>query len=234
MHPFTGLALLIPLVMLALRLSSPWALAGVLLTLLLWLSVKCVGGASRLRQWALILVPLALGLLLVHGHWLRNDLPPEARMAALQPALCLWLRLGILLAATLYWLSSITLEQLLRALFASPLPSGLAYLLASPLLLKEQLAQRLSAISEAQRARGVDLQASWWQRWYHIMILAGPLIVWTLADVAERAAALESRAFRLQPRRTTLDAPQFSGHEHRVLLLALLATLLIAGSFLWP
>nr|MBP8221244.1 hypothetical protein [Aeromonadaceae bacterium] len=129
MHPFCGLALLIPTGLLALRLSSLWALAGVLITLLLWLAVTCAERSSRLRQWALMLVPLALGLLLVHGHWLRTDLPLETRLEALQPALCLWLRLGIVLAATLYWLASIRLEQLVLALFASRLPPGAAYLL---------------------------------------------------------------------------------------------------------
>ena len=234
MHPFCGLALLIPTGLLALRLSSLWALAGVLITLLLWLAVTCAERSSRLRQWALVLVPLALGPLLVHGHWLRTDLPLETRLEALQPALCLWLRLGIVLAATLYWLASIRLEQLVLALFASRLPPGAAYLLVSPLLLKEQLTRRLSTIGEAQRARGMDTHTSWLRRWYHIMTLSGPLIVWTLTDVEERAAALESRAFRSHASRTTLNAPLFTRRDRGLVTLALLCTLLVAVSFLWP
>ena len=232
MHPFTGLALLLPVLLLALRLPSPLLLAIEQLGLLLVL-VRCSpDGLSRLRRWGALLLPLALGLLLVHGHWFTPLLSEAERLAALQQALCLWLRVGIMLAATLSWLSSTTLEQLLRALFASRLPPGLAYLLASPLLLKTQLSHRLAAISEAQRSRGVDLQASWLHRWYCLLSLAGPLILWTLADVSERAAALESRAFRHVTPRTTLNAPSFSQQDRLLIATAGLLSLLITGSFL--
>jgi Zn-dependent protease len=66
------------------------------------------------------------------------------------------------------------------------------------------------------------------------LVLTVPLVVWTLSDVGERAAALDSRAFRSRARRTTLDAPVAATWERALMVLAALGSLLIAGSFLWP
>ncbi len=243
MHPFTGLALMLPASLLALRLVNPNSLLVLLslpLVLLLWQRQ----GVTRFRQWIAVLLPLALGLLLVHGRWLDGFLgawigveqavTAENRFEALLLATRLWLRVAIVLACALLWLSTTTPERLMRALFASRLPAGAAYLLASPLLLVEQLKTRLAAVAQAQAARGVDLHASWFKRWRSVVVLTVPLVVWTLSDVGERAAALDSRAFRSRARRTTLDAPVAATWERALMVLAALSTLLIAGSFLWP
>ena len=243
MHPFTGLALMLPVSLLALRLGNPNSLLALLalpLVLLLWQPQ----GVKRLRQWSALLLPLALGLLLVHGRWM-DGLPgiwgvdvqgitAESRVESLSMAARLWLRVAIVLACALLWLSTTTPDRLMRALFASRLPAGAAYLLASPLLLVEQLKTRLAAVAEAQAARGVDVHASWFKRWRSVLVLTVPLVVWTLSDVGERAAALDSRAFRSRARRTTLDAPVAATWERALMVLAALGSLLIAGSFLWP
>ena len=56
---------------------------------------------------------------------------------------------------------------------------------------------------------------------------------WALADVSQRAAALESRAFRRQLHRTTLDAPASKLADRRLQQAAGLATIILAGSWLW-
>jgi energy-coupling factor transport system permease protein len=231
MHPFTGLALLLPTALLALRLHDLSGLLA-LLALPLALLLSRPQGLQRWRQWGVVLLPLALGLLLVHGHWLDSwqGRSVENRDAALLLAARLWLRVAIVLAGALLWLSTTTPERLVRALLASPLPPAAAYLLASPMLLAEQLKARLAAIAQAQAARGVDLQASWFRRWRSLLPLAMPLIVWTLSDVGERAAALDARAFRHGPRRTTLDAPLAARWEQLVRVVALFGAIVIAAS----
>ena len=239
MHAFTGLALLLPASLLALRLASPGHLL-LLLALPLLLLLSRPQGGKRFRQWCAVLLPLALGLLLVHGRWLdgwvgnAQELTAGKRAEMLLPVLRLWLRVAIVLACALLWLSTTTPERLMRALFASRLPPGAAYLLASPLLLVEQIKARLAAVSQAQAARGVDVHAAWFKRWRSVLALTVPLVVWTLSDVGERAAALDSRAFRSRARRTTLDAPVAALWERALMALAALSSFLIAGSFLWP
>ena len=239
MHPFTGLALMLPASLLALRLAAPDHLL-VLLALPLFLLLSRPQGWKRFRQWCAVLLPLALGMLLVHGRWLdgwvsgTQEMATENRVEALLPVVRLWLRVAIVLACALLWLSTTTPERLMRALFASRLPAGAAYLLASPLLLIEQLKARLAAVSQAQAARGVDVHWSWFKRWRSLLALTVPLVVWTLSDVGERAAALDSRAFRSRARRTTLDAPVAARWERASMAFAALSAVLIAGSFIWP
>jgi energy-coupling factor transport system permease protein len=242
MHPFTGLACMLPASLLALRLVNPYSLLA-LLALPLALLLLQPQGAQRLRQWSAVVLPLALGLLLVHGRWLDGFLgswvgvelvvTAAQRLEALSLAARLWLRVAIVLAFALLWLSTTTPDRLMRALFASRLPAGAAYLLASPLLLVEQLKARLAAVAQAQAARGVDVHAAWFKRWRSVLALTVPLVVWTLSDVGERAAALDSRAFRSRARRTTLDAPVAAPWERALMVLAALCTLVITGSFLW-
>ncbi|EHC33402.1 ABC-type cobalt transport system permease, partial [Salmonella enterica subsp. enterica serovar Alachua str. R6-377] len=43
-------------------------------------------------------------------------------------------------------------QRFIRALFASRLPPGIAYLFAGPLLVVEQLKRQLTIVHEAQRA----------------------------------------------------------------------------------
>jgi energy-coupling factor transport system permease protein len=234
MHPFTGLALLLPAVLLAWRIDSPSGMLAMLALPLAVLSFR-PQGRQRLRQWFGVLMPLALGLLLVHGRWLDSwpDGAAGDRGAALLLAARLWLRVAFVLACALLWLSSTPPERLVRALLASRLPPGAAYLLASPLLLAEQLKARLAAIAQAQAARGVDVGAPWFRRWRSLLALAMPLLVWTLSDVGERAAALDARAFRSRTRRTTLDAPRISLRDRSLMLLALTGAAVIAASFAW-
>ncbi len=54
----------------------------------------------------------------------------------------------------------VPVQCFIRALFASRLPPGVAYLFAGPLLVVEQLKRQLAIIHEAQRARGVPLSHS--------------------------------------------------------------------------
>lgn len=243
MHPFTGLALMLPASLLALRLDSPGRLM-VLLAVALVLMLSRPQGLKHFRQWSAVLLPLALGLVLVHGRWLdglpaifsgsTREIAIDNRAEVLLPAMRLWLRVAIVVACALLWLSTSPPERLMRALFASRLPPGAAYLLASPLLLVDQLKARLAAVSQAQAARGVDVHASWFKRWRSVLALTVPLVVWTLSDVGERAAALDSRAFRSRARRSTLDAPVAATWELALMVLAAIGALLIAGSFLWP
>lgn len=58
------------------------------------------------------------------------------------------------------WMQYVPVARFMRALFASRLPPGVAYLFAGPLLVVEQLKHQLAIIHEAQRARGVPLDES--------------------------------------------------------------------------
>lgn len=50
------------------------------------------------------------------------------------------------------WMQYVPVQRFIRALFASRLPPGIAYLFAGPLLVVEQLKRQLTIVHEAQRA----------------------------------------------------------------------------------
>lgn len=105
------------------------------------------------------------------------------------------------------WMQYVPVARFMRALFASRSPPCVAYLFAGPLLVVEQLKHQLAIIHEAQRARGVPLDESRYQRLRAMPALIVPLTHNALNDLAVRGAALDMRGFRLHRTRTTLWAP---------------------------
>lgn len=89
----------------------------------------------------------------------------------------------------------VPVQRFIRALFASRLPPGIAYLFAGPLLVVEQLKRQLTIVHEAQRARGVPLDEGWYQRLRAMPALIVPLTQNALNDLTIRGAALDMRGF---------------------------------------
>jgi len=187
----------------------------------------------RWRFVAWLMIPMALGLWMVHSGWLAHWLTgAPLDTSRQQHALTLWLRLLVIISAAQIWLQYVSTERFICALFASRLPISFSYLLAGPLLLVEQLRQQLSHIREAQIARGVPLDGNIWQRFTALPALILPLAGQALSELSARGAALDLRAFRAVPRRTTLNAPPDSCAQS-VVRYGLLILLLIEGGIRW-
>lgn len=233
MHPFTSLALWLVLGTSSLLMPFGYPLlAYSLVSFLLLILMKSTRHRWRYVAW--IMLPMAGGLWLVHSGWLAWWLREEARDdSEMLNAAALWLRLLALLSFGQIWLQYVPPQRVIRALFASRLPLGLAYLLAGPLLVAEQLRAQLAAIYQAQLARGVPLDGYWYQRLRYIPALVIPLTHSALNDLTARSTALDMRAFRLHPRRTTLWAPSDSPLQRSVRYGLLLVAALEIGAWLW-
>lgn len=232
MHPFTALTL--------------WALA-VCTTLLLPTTTLPVWGTAtflglllhratwrRARNVAWLMLSLGGGLWLVHGGWMAEWLGNQPRdPARWQYAVTLWWRILAIVSFSQVWMAYVPVRQFIRALFASCLPPGVAYLLAGPLLVVEQLKRQLTTIHEAQRARGVPLDGAWYQRLWAIPALIVPLTHSALNDIAVRGAALDMRAFRLHRGRTTLWAPKDSTVQRYTRYMMILLIAAEVGIWLW-
>ena len=57
------------------------------------------------------------------------------------------------------------------------------------------IVERAGQIADAQRARGLDTEGSPWRRLRGLVPLVGPVLLGSIADVEERAMALEARGF---------------------------------------
>ena len=232
MHPFTSLTIWLWLCASALLLPLGWPLivlsGASFIALLAWPAAR-----YRWRFVAWLMIPMALGLWMVHSGWLAHWLtgePLDTRRQA--QAIALWLRLVVILSGAQIWLQYVSTERFIHALFASRLPASFSYLLAGPLLLVDQLRQQLAHIREAQIARGVPLDGNFWQRFTALPALVLPLAGQALSELAVRGAALDLRAFRAVPQRTTLNAPVDS-HVQRAVRYGLLGLILIEGGLRW-
>lgn len=233
MHPFTSLMLwlLLSASVIFLSLSMPLYIIsiGTFVTLLIWKT-------SRWR-WRFVvgfMLPMALGLWLVHSGWIAYWLTGSPLDTSQQPiAIALWLRLLAIISSAQLWLQYTPTEQFIRALFASRLPMSLSYLLAGPLLLSEQLRQQLQNIKEAQLARGVPLDGTFCQRIIYLPALILPLISHVLSELAIRGAALDMRGFRIIAKRTTVFPPADSRFQKIVRYIILILIIFEGGIWLW-
>lgn len=226
MHPFTSLTLWFWFSASTLMLPLGWGLVIVAFATLAAVILR----SASFHRWkfiAGIMLPMAIGLWLIHGGWLSELLtgsPPQALQQ--QKAMALWLRLLAIISASQLWLQYVPTERFIRALFASRLPASFAYVLAGPLLLVEQLRQQLATIREAQLARGVPLDGHFWQRLTTLPALLLPLASQALSELTVRGAALDMRGFRYTRHRTTLNKPADSRLQY-ALRLGLLALIVI-------
>ncbi len=90
--------------------------------------------------------------------------------------------------------------------------------------------ERAEAITQAQRARGLDTEGGLLARARGIVPIVGPVILGAIAEVERRTLALEARGFGRPGRRTLLWEPPDSGAQRAarwamVLALPLLAVL---------
>jgi energy-coupling factor transport system permease protein len=67
--------------------------------------------------------------------------------------------------------------------------------------------ERASSIVDAQRARGLDTQASLWRRIRGLVPIVGPVVMGSITEVEERTMALEARGFTRPGRRSLLWSP---------------------------
>ncbi|WP_254663942.1 energy-coupling factor transporter transmembrane component T [Hafnia alvei] len=188
----------------------------------------------RIKVVMAFMIPMGIGLWLVHSHWLQSLFSHSDKISFTVPifAIALWLRLLVFFAAAQLWLQTVSTQRFVAALLSSRLPVGIAYLCAGPLLLKEQLKQQLAAIKEAQSARGVSFDGTLIQRLKTIVPLLSPLLLQSLNDLTTRSAGLDARAFRLYPHRTVLK-PIFEHRWEPFLRAVLLCCLLVEGGAFW-
>lgn len=197
-------------------------------------------GGVFARRLIFTLVPLSLALFVVHGMLVDHSgdstviLGLDLSHDGLAYMVRILGRIAALLSGSLLFVCTTHPARLLKALDAHRFPPGMAYVVASPLLLLEPFTQRARAIREAQMARGLDLEGSILTRAKAFPALLMPLVTLALTDIDHRAQVLDGRGFRARPHRTVLDAPADSAAQRtarRVILVSI--PFLIIGGFLW-
>ncbi len=195
-------------------------------------------GGTFVRRFVFTLLPLAVALFVVHGVLIERDDMVDHGLISVSPAgvaymAAIFSRVAALLTVSLLFVTTTHPAVLLKALDSHGIPPGIAYLVASPLLLLEPFSARARAIRDAQQARGLDLGGNWLSRGRAFAALLIPLVTLALADLDQRASVLDGRAFRARRFRTVLDAPPDARWERWLRRLLLLAIPVQLGAVLW-
>ncbi len=177
------------------------------LSLLSAVALNQRGGGRSICHWLM----LSLGFWAMAGTWrLANGMDsgrPRDPQRCYMP-----LRYGYAPAAIVstsqLWMRYVPVQRFIRALFASRLPPGIAYLFAGPLLVVEQLKRQLTIVREASARAATPLDEGWYQRLRAMPALIVPLTQNALNDLTIRGAALDARGFRLHRARTRMWAPK--------------------------
>ncbi|MSR06807.1 MAG: energy-coupling factor transporter transmembrane protein EcfT [Gemmatimonadetes bacterium] len=202
-HPFTPLAIAASTAVLAFALPVPFGpmiLAGVLLLLVL------VERAPVLKPALLTALPFWFFLYVIHGVFGKHPviaLGLSARVFAIV--------LGFLLA-----LATVHPGRLVDALAERGVPFSFSFLLTATLQAVPRLRARATEILAAQRCRGLRVRGSIWRRAAAVIPLAVPLVLSAVAEVDERAIALEARGMGGVTNRTPLHPPPDSAVQRLI------------------
>ena len=217
--------------------AGSWLLSLAVVAACLGLSVAAGTARRVLPAAAVVLVPLGLSLLWLHGLFF-----PEGRtvLAEWGPARITTEGLGfagqriLLLAAVvlalLLFSFSVSVPTLVAALSARGVQGQFAFVLASTLTLLPAIAARARRIRQAQESRGLVISRSLWSRMGAFRLQAVPLVLSLIEDAGTRAAALEARGLSNTGPRTSYREVADSGLQRTaraVLVLAALAAIVL-------
>lgn len=220
-HPFTTLAVAGAAAVLVFVLPVP--VGPLVLAAALILLAITAGVAQTLTPMIVIVFPFWFFLLVIHGV-LGDDFGR---------AVVLGTRITTLVLGCLLVLATVHPGRLVDALVARGMPFTGAYLISATLQAVPRLRDRGRAILEAQRCRGLRVRGSLRRRAAAMVPLAIPLVLGALAEVDERAIALEARGIGAGVPRTPLDPPHDAPADRAVRWFLAIGTVVAVAVRLW-
>ncbi|MDQ0634458.1 energy-coupling factor transport system permease protein [Arthrobacter pascens] len=202
LHPFTALtAATCTAVTTTAAASWPLSLAVAIAASVLAARARVAG--KVLSAAAVIVVPLCLSLLLLHGLFFpegRTVLaewgPARVTAEGLEFALDLGSRTSACVLVLLLFSFTVSVPDLVSALASrSAVPPQFGFVLASTLTLVPAIVARLDRIRQAQEARGLLLRGGLLSRIAALRLQMVPLVMGLIDDAGIRAQALDARGF---------------------------------------
>ncbi len=209
LHPLTKLALSgFAFVAAASLTDLRWVLLlfGGLVVMAVWGRV----GVEFVRTMVKVMWPFALSLFVIQGLFAPGTIvlarlgPFALKLEGIQLAarfsgrLLGWFGAGLLLMMTT------RPDRLMLALTELGLPRSLGYMVLTSLQIIPRFQGKAAEILDAQRSRGLQTEGSLRIRARGLLPLVTPLILGSLAELEQRAIALEARGFSRPGRRTSL------------------------------
>ncbi len=189
---------------------------------------------------AVILVPLVLSLLAMHGLFFPEGTtvlaqwgPARVTVEGLHFAFERASQLSAAVLVLLLWSFTISVPDLVAALSTRGVHARFAFVVASTLTLLPAISSRLGRIRQAQEARGLVIRPGIVGRAGAFRWQAVPLVLSLVEEAGTRAAALQARGFCSAGPRTSYREVQDSPVQRWLRLVLLLAAVVAVGVRLW-
>jgi len=201
LHPFTALTAAACTAVITTAAAS-WPLSITVALAAAVLAVRCGAARQVLAAAAVILVPLLLSLLVLHGLFfpeghtvLAQWGPARVTAEGLGFALEVGTRTTACVLVLLLFSFTVSVPDLLAALAARKIPPQFGFVVASTLTLLPAVARRLDRIRQAQETRGMVVRGGLLARLGALRLQMVPLVLALMDDAGSRAQALEARGF---------------------------------------
>jgi energy-coupling factor transport system permease protein len=237
LNPLTKIVLVLSIIFISFISPASWTSLALLLIIIVPLSV--IGNVSRdfffsavwliLPAAGFIFIMQALfqpvGETIIFKLWFL-DITQESLLFAFRVST----RIVVMISAFTIFLMTTHPSELMSDLSRRGLPGQFAYVVISSLQIIPQMQAKAQTIIAAQRSRGLDTQSSFFRRVSGILPLVGPLVFGSLAEVEERAIAIEARGFTSTRPKTFLREIQDTSLDKAIR--SVLVTLVIITLFL--
>lgn len=196
------------------------------------------GGVARsvFRTAFGVLVPLGVGLLVLHGLFTptkRGVLVTVGPLTVWESGIAFGLRtlaaIGVFVLVALVVVATTHPKTLTAALAAKGVPPTLSYVFLASIQFVPDLERRARRILDAQRSRGLDVGGSLPDRFRAFVALASPLLIGALVSAQTRSLALEARGFSRPGPKTHLYEVAEPWYERLAQALAVLGLLAVVG-----
>jgi energy-coupling factor transport system permease protein len=224
--------------------AGRWPLSVAVAVAAVLLAARAGVAARVLLAAGVILAPLFLSLLVLHGLFfpeghtvLAQWGPARVTAEGLSFALELASRTAACVLLLLLFSFTVSVPDLLTALAARRIPPQFSFVLASTLTLVPAMAERVEKIRQAQEARGLVVGRGLLSRLAAARLQAVPLVLGLVEDAGLRAQALDARGFGTTGPRTSyrqLQDPPAQRIVRAAALLLAAAAVVLRLITAWP
>ncbi len=211
LNPLTKIILALSIILIS--IFSPWYWMSHILLLLVIVPLGFAGKVAReyFTSAIRLIIPAAgfiflmqaffqpIGDTIIFQFWFL-DITQESLSFAFRIAT----RITVMISAFTLFLLTTHPSELMSDLTRRGLPPQFAYVIISTLQILPQMQAKAQTIISAQRSRGMDTDSTFLKRVGSVLPLVGPLVFGSLAEVEERAIAIEARGFTSKKIKTSL------------------------------
>lgn len=235
LHPLTKLAVALALIVAAFSVRWFFFSSALYVLIIFPIAVWARIWRELLRTTFFVILPIAISLVLVQGFFFpgARDVifqigPLALKREGLEFAFVTATRLFVVAGAGLLVVYCTHPVDLALALVQMGAPYPFAYIVVSAIQLLPEMQARAESILNAQQARGLETTGGWRVRLAAFVPIISPLVYGALANVQERALALDARAFRAPLRKTSWRVLRDSQLQRIVRVLLVVSSILLA------